>query len=437
MMLLDAEKVIGIDVFLTPHKGLGGKLRTIPEDFIVSEVSKYPAENVDGRFSIAEITATNWETNRLIREFSKRLHISRKRIGFAGTKDKRARGTRLMSFYNVSEKDLESLNNIKDVVISNIYSSNNPVKIGNLIGNSFEIVIRNINSKTRLKDVKDINLFLEDSGGFPNFYGIQRFGIIRPITHIVGKHIVFDNFEKAVMSYIGNPIEGEDSDIYELRDRLQKTRNFSEALNSYPDQLNFEKTILNKLVVNPEDFVGAMKELPNNLLTMFIYAYQSYLFNRIISERIKRNIPINKAIIGDYILPVRKGVIDENIIFVSKNNVEKVNKQISRGKAFVSGPLFGSDTVFSEGEMGEIEHSVVDGEGFDPRDFIIPEIPFISSSGSRRPLISNFKNFEFKLEEDEMNKGRLALRLKFELSKGVYATSLLREFMKAKDIKNY
>ena len=82
MRFLDTEKVIGIEFFLTPYKGIGGKLRTNPEDFIVNEVSKYPSVNVDGRFNIARITATNWETNRLIREFSKRLHISRKRIGF-------------------------------------------------------------------------------------------------------------------------------------------------------------------------------------------------------------------------------------------------------------------------------------------------------------------------------------------------------------------
>ena len=106
------------------------------------------------------------------------------------------------------------------------------------------------------------------------------------------------------MSYVANPIEGEEKESYELRKQLDKTHDFAEALKSYPNKLNFEKAMLNKLVVNPKDFVGALKELPNNLLTMFVYAYQSYLFNGILSERIRKKIPLNEAIVGEIVLPI-------------------------------------------------------------------------------------------------------------------------------------
>jgi len=436
MKCLDAEKKTGIEIFFTPMRGIGGKIRTVPEDFIVKEVSIYPLKKDKGRFTIAEITAINWETNGLVKEFSKRLHISRKRIGFAGTKDKRAKNTRLMSFHNISEDDLFKVK-IKDVTIENIYRSDQPVKIGCLIGNKFEIIIRNVSEDVRSEPIQDIISFIDKNGGFPNFYGIQRFGIIRPITHVVGRYIVFNDFEKAVMSYIANPIEEEDEDTYNLRDRLEKTYDFSEALKSYPNHLNFEKAMLNKLVIDPEDFVGALKELPKNLLTMFIYAYQSYLFNRIISERIKQKLPLNKAIVGDVVFPIIKGVIDKTAIIITEGNIEKANKQILRGHAFVSGLLIGSDSVFSEGKMGVIEHNIIDCEGMDTRDFIIPEIPYISSSGSRRSLLSSVKNLQYELNNDDLNDGKLALTLKFELKKGCYATSLLREFMKSDDIRNY
>jgi tRNA pseudouridine13 synthase len=87
--------------------------------------------------------------------------------------------------------------------------------------------------------------------------------------------------------------------------------------------------------------------------------------------------------------------------------------------------------------MCEIEHRIIEQEKIDPRDFIIPDIPFISSSGSRRPLLGLLKNLNYNLINDELSKGKKALKLNFELQKGSYATSLLREFMKAKDIKNY
>jgi tRNA pseudouridine13 synthase len=122
---------------------------------------------------------------------------------------------------------------------------------------------------------------------------------------------------------------------------------------------------------------------------------------------------------------------------VRENNLEKVNFQVSKGRAFIAGLLIGSDSEFSEGEMGEIEHKIIEEEKIDPRNFIIPDIPYLSSSGSRRPLLATVKNLEYKLEEDELNPRKLLLNLKFELLKGCYATSLLREFMKADDIRSY
>ena len=434
MKILDLEKKIGITTFLTPHNGFGGKLRFYPEDFGVVEKPIYPPEKKDGKFTIGEITSTYWETNNLIRELSNKLRISRQRINFAGTKDKRAKTTQLMSFYKVKTDDVSNIK-IKDVDIKNVYSSDKPVKIGSLLGNKFEITVRNIKNDIKSGDVENILSTINENGGFPNFFGVQRFGIIRPITHIVGEHIVNGDFEKAVMTYIANPIKGEDETSYKLRKELEETRNFSQALKNYPDQLNFEKAILNKLVQNPDDFVSALKELPQNLLTMFVYAYQSYLFNKIICERIKRKVPLNKAVLGDIILPVKNGIIEDRPIPVSDKNINKVNLQLSKKKAAVSAVLFGSDSVFCKGEMGEIERKIIKAENFDPRDFIIPEIPFVSSSGSRRPIVGFVEDFSYKIFEDE--KTDKTITLNFELLKGCYATSFLREFMKADDVKNY
>jgi len=436
MKVLKAEKNIGIETFLTPYEGIGGKLRFQPEDFIVQEISNYPAKSETGRYLIASVTSKNWETNQLVNELSDILHISRKRIGFAGTKDKRAKTTQLMSFYNVPVENLLKIK-VDNVTFENIYRSEKSIKLGDLFGNKFDIVIRKIDNDVDIEHVKKIADFINDYGGFPNFFGIQRFGVIRPITHIVGKYIVKDDFEKAVMTYIANPMENEDEETYNLRKNLQKTYDFATALKSYPNKLSFEKAVLNKLVVNPDDFAGALQELPRNLLTMFVYAYQSYLFNRILSQRIKKKIPLNEAVVGDIVLPIRKGVVEETPIKVTKSNIKKVNLQISKGKAVVSGVLFGSDSIFSDGVMGEIEHKIIDSEKIDLRDFIIPDIPYISSTGSRRALLADVKDLGFNLIDDDLNKDKKALKMKFELKKGSYATSLLREFIKADDIKNY
>ena len=110
MDCLKIEKNIGIETFFTSTKGLGGKLRSTPEDFVVNEISRHLPNKETGKFTIARVTAINWETNLLVRELSNKLHISRKRISFAGTKDKRAKTTRLMSFYNILRRTIKHKN---------------------------------------------------------------------------------------------------------------------------------------------------------------------------------------------------------------------------------------------------------------------------------------------------------------------------------------
>ncbi|MBO6084211.1 MAG: tRNA pseudouridine(13) synthase TruD, partial [Candidatus Methanomethylophilaceae archaeon] len=45
------------------------------QDFIVKEISNRPPEK-DGRFTIADVTSTNWETNRLVRLLARSMNIS-------------------------------------------------------------------------------------------------------------------------------------------------------------------------------------------------------------------------------------------------------------------------------------------------------------------------------------------------------------------------
>ena len=127
MDVLEAERIVGIETFFTPFEGLGGKLRSQPEDFIVTEISNYPKKSETGKFLIADVTTKNWETNLFVRELSNKLHISRQRINFAGTKDKRAVTTRVISIYKVTSDQVSNIN-IKNVrEISNLSAYNDVI----------------------------------------------------------------------------------------------------------------------------------------------------------------------------------------------------------------------------------------------------------------------------------------------------------------------
>ena len=427
---LPEEKFVGIEVFLTEEEGIGGKLRSIPEDFVVMEVPIEREEKKDGKYIIARLEAKNWETNHLIKVLAKKLHISRKRIGLAGTKDKRAITTRIISIY-YPEGDLPEIA-LKDVRLVPLYRSDKGIEIGDLKGNKFAVRIRNVNmQKEEIIDrIEGIGKQLRY--GFPNFYGIQRFGVVRPVTHLVGKLIIRGEFEKAVETYLTFSTELEKEEEREARSRFGREKDALKALEYFPKTLTFERTVLNELAAG-RDALTAFRKLPLNLLTMYVYAYQSYIFNKILSRRIRDFDSPEKAIEGDIILPAD----DEKPIPVTKDNVEKINKMISKGKCYVTALLPGYKAEFAKGYMGEIERKVMEEEKVDPRDFIVPEMPEVSSAGGRRCVLAPFFNFSWELEKDDLNQGRYAVKMSFFLKKGCYATSLLREFMKADSITCY
>ncbi|MDG6224405.1 MAG: tRNA pseudouridine(13) synthase TruD [Candidatus Thermoplasmatota archaeon] len=435
----DEEINIGLGRYLTSTEPLGGRLRKKPEDFQVSEIAKPPPLNDNGHYTIAQIKVYNWETNKLIRAFSKRLGISRRKIGFAGTKDKRAVTTQYFSFY-CSEELVKNLS-LKDVYVLDAFRSSKPLFIGDLQGNDFLIRIRGIDKNEReIKDITSSSIDeISSHGGFPNYFGIQRFGSVRPITHLVGKHILNLDHRSAVLSYLCNPFDKENEKGYEARRVLQNTMDFKKALDNFPNEYIFERAMINELCKKPDDWIAAIEILPENLKMMFIHAYQSYIFNMIITERMNRGIPLSSPEIGDVIIPLNKNLLPDHRthVHVTRSNISEMERLVKARKAYVSGLIIGYEAVMADGEMGDIERKILEKEHIEPDSFFIKDIKGISSRGIRRELISIPFDLKWRVigipvnNSGSMESFENALEVKFSLFKGTYATSFLREIMKA------
>lgn len=421
-----AEANIGMNFYMTPVNGTGGRLKTFPEDFVVIEISDHPEPKENGKFVIAEVTTRNWETNRLIRLMSRNLGISRERIGFAGTKDKRAITTQLMSFEMPIEK-LDELN-LKDIEIKNAYLGKRNIQIGDLIGNTFKIRVRECESNPEeiRSTIESVISDIKKMGGFPNYFGVQRFGVIRPITHIVGELIVRGDIEGAVRRYLSDPSEYEEEEVCTARKELVSRSDWNELLTIMPDQMSFEKIMVAHLADNPDDWRGAIEVLPKNLQMMFVHAYQSYLFNLMLSKRMEDGLPLNLPIVGDIVIPLDANRIPlhENPVMTTEKNLDLVTRQVRSGRAYVTISLFGSDNVLAEGKMGEIERTIIDKEGIKAEDFIVPGLNHCSSKGSRREIICPIKEIGYEIDDE-------GYVVSFSLPKGNYATCLMREFMKS------
>ncbi len=430
------EDRIGISTFLTDTPGTGGKLRTVPEDFVVEEVpNDPPPADGTGKYTIARVRARNWETNRLVRYLATQVGVHREAIYFTGTKDKRAVTTQHLAIK--APQDAVEAVDLEGVEVLETYRANRAPKLGELRGNRFRIRLRDLDPEPgeALADARATMGTLAEVG-VPNFFGVQRFGSRRPITHIVGQRIVEGDLMGAVTAYVGRPEPGEPEVTREARARFEEEQDPQEALSYYPGHLRNERMLLERLAERPDDPAHALRGFPRNLLRMFVYAYQSLLFNRMVSRRIGEGLDIREPLAGDLVLPADKdGIPDASrFIPVTDRNRSRVARMCRRDRAFPSGVLYGYDVELAEGTMGTIERDVVAEEGVDADAFRSYALPEADAAGTRRALRVPLSDVDVDGGEDAHG---AFVELEFFLPKGAYATCVLREVMKSGNVLDY
>lgn len=373
--------------YYTDTPGIKGEIKEQVEDFIVQEMASH--ETGEGDHLIVKLRKQNMTTLQAINKLSKMLHISRKRIGYAGNKDKRAVTEQFISIKGVSEEDVNQV--FTDEFDLEVIGEGNRIGLGNLMANRFEITLRDLNLPIENIRKMVLNTVEEMDGKMPNYFGEQRFGSARPITHQVGRLILQGEWEEAVWTYIAKPYESEYKSIRKVRKDLWETREVEGAAERIPEKFQYEKTLLYHLTKNPGDYKGAIKRLPEGLQTLFIHAYQSWVFNRVLSQL------------------VDEGWYDEKYEI----------------------PLVGYQTDLKDNRPENIIEEILEEEDVSQEDFRMQEMPDLRSEGSYRRAFADFRNFDIlDIEDDDLNMGRNKMAVKFDLPKGCYATTFLREIKK-------
>lgn len=430
------ERETGQTRYLTEAQGVGGSLRTVPEDFRVEEVPTPAAEAREGgKYTLATVEATNWETHALAKALARAVDVRPERVHFSGTKDRRAVSVQRFAI-PAPEDEVREADVPRTSVLSTRRGDRAP-KLGELHGNRFRVRVRDLEVPVdEARDRAETVLATLDDVGVPNYYGVQRFGTVRPVSHVVGRRIVAGDLQGAVQAYIAATGEREPSRTREPRERFRKAPDPEAALDDFPRSLTHERAMLRHLAREPGDWTGALETLPRNLLQMLVYAHQSVLFNRILSRRMDEGLDLVEPEVGDVVLPADEhGVADdEEPTEITERNRRIVARTCSRDRGLVSGVVYGHSVDLAGGPMGAIEEEVVAEDGLAAGDYRIEEFPAIDAAGTRRALRAPVRDLDATTGEDERGP---FLELAFFLPKGAYATCLLREVMKADDVRSY
>jgi len=154
------------------HKEIKFDFLQSVDRFIVQEIPLYKPSG-KGEYLFLEIKKYDLSTWRLIHVIKEATGAEDRDIGYAGLKDKNATTTQTISLPKRYEKMLVNITTDRIKILSKTYNKS-ALKIGQLKGNKFEIILTNITEEDAKKMIKLAKIM--EQKGIPNYYGYQRFG---------------------------------------------------------------------------------------------------------------------------------------------------------------------------------------------------------------------------------------------------------------------
>jgi len=396
--------------FLTPEiPPIPGTVKEHHEDFRVEEVPLYEPSG-QGTHVYFTIEKKGLSTHEAARQIARALGVGVRDVGFAGLKDARAVTRQLFSVEHVDIERILLLE-VPRIRILSVSRHGNKLRIGHLKGNRFVIRMRKTDC-ARLSDVQAV-LDVLSRRGLPNYFGPQRFGAGGG-TWRVGRARLRRNWDECIDVLLGRPGPADYGEALRAR-QLYETGRYEEASRTWPWAFRAERNAC-RILAKGGTKAKAFRSIDKALKRFYTSAYQSWLFNRVVAERIDA---LDVLWQGDLAWRHPQGAVF---------TVEDVAVEQPRCDAFEispSGPLFGYRMTQPTGPAGEMEAALLKEEGFTLQDFRSPGGERIK--GARRPLRVPLAEGACDAGSDQYGP---YIELRFFLPSGSYALSVMREICK-------
>jgi tRNA pseudouridine13 synthase len=398
----------GIECYCTSFAGTGGSIKQGSEGFIVSEIVDESLDislsyDESHRYPLYVLEKRDIDSNHALFEIERELHM---RFRVMGIKDAKAVTTQYAGMERVMRNPPAELKSRHTRLTLKGFTKH-PLQKKFLAGNKFEIRIYNVRSS-------DLSGFVPQIGKVGNFYGLQRFGSERLVTHLIGREIVKRNFIQAVELLLCHTTEFDTQMSREIRNKCVDPSNYRQVLKMLPRGMDIERQVLSALVAG-RNTIAALRAVPITIRRLFVQAYQAYIFNRCLSRAIMRGEDLLQPQTGDLCFEMEGPATFGRIMKYNLNLKTKLVPAIRMaGYTFQPG----------KGRFENITRAILQEEEVAAKDFYIKEMQELSHQGGFRqaPLWCT----DFWYERDP-------LMVSFKLPKGSYATTLLREIIKPDD----
>ncbi|KAJ1824102.1 multisubstrate pseudouridine synthase 7 [Coemansia sp. RSA 2671] len=424
----------------------------------------------DGDHCYFVMQKENHDTMDVLFQIARCLRSTTRSFGMAGTKDKRGITVQRCSAYRIDHKRLIGASrNLKGARLGNFSYGPRELKLGDLSGNRFEIILRHVKGA----DEQSLGPVLEGirRTGFINYYGMQRFGTQSISSHSVGIAVLKADW-KAATELILKPRPGDRKEVRKARQVWSEQKDARAALALMPQKAALAEYSLLQAFSrkgNENNAASAFAAVPRNLRLMYVHAYQSFIWNAATSQRLAR-FGIDGPVVGDLVIkacdfgakpsngpdaaPSTNG--GEESADVS-SRIEPTLVTAQNIKQFtiydVVLPLPGWAVTYPEHDVKKVYIDLMKQDGLSPFGLGKHPLKEYKLAGAYRHMIIKPRDFEYewmRYNDDALPLARsdsdaiegkhvpesiefgehVALKLKFDLPSSAYATMLLRELMR-------
>jgi tRNA pseudouridine13 synthase len=380
------------------------RFKRIPEDFRVEELTEIaPA---DGPYALYRLEKRWIGTPEAVEAILQCWRIDRQRVSWGGLKDFHAVTQQYLTIQRGPRRDLQQ----ERFDLCYLGQVPQPFQAADVAGNRFEIVLRDLDAATA--DGCEATLAGLTALGLPNYFDDQRFGSVGVSGQFIAEAWCRGDWERALWLAVA---EANEHDMPARNDEKAFLREHWGDWYACLNQLEHTDAgrILYFLAQRPTDFRSAMARLPIEMRSLYVAAFQSHLWNRLLDRYLRSLVPAEQ--LGE--LPLRLGPV-------------AFPRRVDAAQAAALGacqlPLPSARLKPDPGPIRDLLDQTLDEAEIELRHIRIkyPRDTFFSK-GYRAAMFVP-QELTHWLEADELYAERRKLSLSFRLGRGCYATLLVK-----------
>jgi tRNA pseudouridine13 synthase len=383
------------------------KVKQSPDDFQVEELTAV-TPGADGAFAFYRMEKRGWATPDAFAAVLRRWKLEGRRLSYGGLKDRHAATAQYFTIFHGPRRNLQH----HEVRVEYLGQVREAYTSHRIRANRFRIVLRDISGDER--PAMEERLRQVAALGLPNYFDDQRFGSVTDEGgEFIGRLLVRGRFEEALRLALAAAYEHDRAAQKEEKRVLNEHwGDWATCKEKLPR--GHARSLVDYLRVHPGDFKGAVARLRPELRGLYLSAFQSHLWNRILARWLRDNVrpellrPVSLRL-GDVPIPAELDA-------AAANRLEKLRIPLPSARLKLDGGH----------PAAAATRAVLAEEGLELRDLQVRGVREMFFSKGERPALCRPRSLEWSFADDEKHPPRLKLEIAFDLPRGSYATLLVK-----------